>query len=39
MLRGAAMPRWPERNGRRALVMGVKGQDGSYLAELLLSRG
>lgn len=33
------MPRWPERNGRRALITGITGQDGSYLAELLLSKG
>ena len=26
-------------NGRRALVTGITGQDGSYLAELLLSKG
>jgi GDPmannose 4,6-dehydratase len=26
-------------NGRRALITGVTGQDGSYLAELLLSKG
>lgn len=29
----------PPRNGRRALVTGITGQDGSYLAELLLSKG
>ena len=29
----------PPRNGRRALVTGVTGQDGSYLAELLLAKG
>jgi GDPmannose 4,6-dehydratase len=32
-------PPWPERNGKRALITGITGQDGSYLAELLLSRG
>ena len=32
-------PPWPARNGRRALITGVTGQDGSYLAELLLSKG
>lgn len=26
-------------NGRRALITGITGQDGSYLAELLLSKG
>lgn len=31
--------RWPERTGRRALVTGISGQDGSYLAELLLAKG
>jgi GDPmannose 4,6-dehydratase len=25
--------------GRRALITGITGQDGSYLAELLLNRG
>lgn len=29
----------PERNGKRALVTGITGQDGSYLAELLISKG
>jgi GDPmannose 4,6-dehydratase len=29
----------PERNGRKALVTGITGQDGSYLAELLLGKG
>lgn len=33
------MPQWPERNGKRALLTGVTGQDGSYLAELLLGKG
>ena len=32
-------PPWPELNGRRALITGITGQDGSYLAELLLSKG
>ncbi|MCA9148524.1 MAG: GDP-mannose 4,6-dehydratase [Planctomycetales bacterium] len=27
------------RNGKRALITGITGQDGSYLAELLLSKG
>jgi GDPmannose 4,6-dehydratase len=30
---------YPPRNGKRALITGITGQDGSYLAELLLSRG
>jgi GDPmannose 4,6-dehydratase len=30
---------WPQRNGKRALVTGITGQDGSYLAELLLGKG
>jgi len=25
--------------GKRALITGITGQDGSYLAELLLSKG
>jgi GDPmannose 4,6-dehydratase len=33
------LPRWPTKNGRKALITGVTGQDGSYLAELLLSKG
>lgn len=33
------MPQWPKRNDKRALVTGVTGQDGSYLAELLLGKG
>ena len=32
-------PPWPELTGRRALMTGITGQDGSYLAELLLSKG
>lgn len=30
---------FPPKNGRRALVTGITGQDGSYLAELLLAKG
>ena len=30
---------FPARNDRRALITGITGQDGSYLAELLLSKG
>lgn len=30
---------FPPANGKRALVTGITGQDGSYLAELLLSKG
>ena len=33
------MKPFPPRNGRKALITGVTGQDGSYLAELLLSKG
>jgi GDPmannose 4,6-dehydratase len=29
----------PPRNGRKALITGITGQDGSYLAELLLAKG
>lgn len=32
-------PQWPDLIGRKALVTGITGQDGSYLAELLLSKG
>ncbi len=32
-------PSWPEKTGKRALITGITGQDGSYLAELLLSKG
>src|SRR3954463_12720715 len=32
-------PSYPAKNGKRALVTGITGQDGSYLAELLLSKG
>jgi len=28
-----------ERRGKRALITGITGQDGSYLAELLLAKG
>lgn len=31
--------KYPGKNGKRALVTGITGQDGSYLAELLLSKG
>ena len=30
---------FPPSNGKRALITGITGQDGSYLAELLLSKG
>ena len=33
------MTHWPDRNGKRALMTGITGQDGSYLAELLLGKG
>jgi GDPmannose 4,6-dehydratase len=33
------MGRWPEKNGKRALITGITGQDGSYLAEFLLAKG
>ena len=33
------MPDTPPHHGRRALITGVTGQDGSYLAELLLGKG
>lgn len=29
----------PPKNGKKALITGITGQDGSYLAELLLSKG
>ena len=32
-------PPWPEKSGRKALITGITGQDGSYLAELLLAKG
>jgi len=30
---------WPARIQRKALITGITGQDGSYLAELLLGKG
>jgi GDPmannose 4,6-dehydratase len=30
---------YPAKNGKKALVTGITGQDGSYLAELLLGKG
>ena len=30
---------FPAKNGKRALITGITGQDGSYLAELLLEKG
>lgn len=30
---------FPSRNGKKALITGISGQDGSYLAELLISKG
>src|ERR1700733_2787023 len=30
---------YPPKNGQKALVTGITGQDGSYLAELLLEKG
>lgn len=30
---------YPPKNGKKALVTGITGQDGSYLAELLLQKG
>ena len=32
-------PRWRHRDPTRALITGITGQDGSYLAELLLDKG
>jgi GDPmannose 4,6-dehydratase len=32
-------PAYPPKNGKRAFVTGITGQDGSYLAELLLAKG
>jgi GDPmannose 4,6-dehydratase len=29
----------PEKNGKRAVITGITGQDGSYLAEFLLAKG
>jgi GDPmannose 4,6-dehydratase len=37
--RTASSRNYPPRIGRRALVTGITGQDGSYLAELLLAKG
>jgi GDPmannose 4,6-dehydratase len=31
--------KYPAKNGQRALITGITGQDGSYLTELLLSKG
>jgi len=36
---GTAMATYPPKIGRRALITGITGQDGSYLSELLLSKG
>ena len=33
------MTELPPKNGKRALITGITGQDGSYLAELLLGKG
>src|SRR5687768_14357674 len=33
------MAQFPPRNGKRAFITGITGQDGSYLSELLLSKG
>ncbi len=33
------MTTYPARNDRRALITGITGQDGSYLAELLIGKG
>ncbi len=32
-------PKLPPKNGKKALITGITGQDGSYLAELLLGKG
>lgn len=34
-----AVLHYPPKNGKRALITGITGQDGSYLAELLLGKG
>ncbi|MEX0937613.1 MAG: GDP-mannose 4,6-dehydratase [Pirellulales bacterium] len=34
-----SMQKLPPRNGKRALITGITGQDGSYLSELLLQKG
>lgn len=33
------MPPLPPRNGKKAIITGVTGQDGSYLAEFLIEKG
>jgi len=33
------MPDYPPLNGKRALITGITGQDGSYLADFLLTQG
>ena len=33
------MKSYPEKNGKKALITGITGQDGAYLAELLLKKG
>ena len=33
------MSMFPPANGKRALITGITGQDGSYLAEFLLAKG
>jgi GDPmannose 4,6-dehydratase len=35
----SAMHHFPSKNGKRALITGITGQDGAYLAEFLLSQG
>ena len=35
----SSMQTLPPRNGKRAFITGITGQDGSYLSELLLSKG
>ncbi|MCE9551782.1 MAG: GDP-mannose 4,6-dehydratase [Planctomycetes bacterium] len=35
----STLSKLPPANGRRALITGITGQDGSYLAELLLAKG
>jgi GDPmannose 4,6-dehydratase len=35
----AGQPCWPQVMSKKALITGITGQDGSYLAELLLSKG
>src|SRR5690349_4206467 len=36
---GRGMQRFPARNGKKALITGITGQDGSYLGESLLAKG